>query len=114
MSHLILSNADDVQNIQHKHCPRPSDCKSWKAYWCDHSGTSWPETCRVRGCGENADGSAHVNVNGDENNEFIIPMCDEHRSPGFSDIVSVNSGTFAVYIDKDEIIADFFDNLADK
>ena len=111
MSDLILRNNDDVENIQHKHTPKPWGYSSWKEYWCDHSGEEWPETCRYRGCGENADGSAHVIVNDDEEYEYIIPMCNEHNSPAFSEVFSVNSGTCAVYIDKEEIQAELADNL---
>jgi mannose-6-phosphate isomerase-like protein (cupin superfamily) len=114
MSHLILSNTDDIENIQHKHTPKPVGFSSWKEYWCDQSDEDWPETCRFRGCSNNADGSAHVIVNDDEEFEYIIPMCNVHNSAGFSEIFSVNSGTFAVYIDKEEIVTDLVANLTDK
>ena len=114
MSHLILSNTDDIENLQHKHTPKPVGFSSWKEYWCDQSDEDWPETCRFRGCSNHADGSAHVIVNDDEDCEYIIPMCNVHNSAGFSEIFSVNSGTFAVYIDKEEIVTDLVANLTDK
>ena len=114
MSLLILSNKDDVENIQHTHTPKPRGFTSWKEYWCFQSGEEWPETCRFRGCPENADGSAHIIANDDEHSEYIIPMCKEHNRPGFSETFSVNSGTFAVYIDKEEILTELADNLTVK
>ena len=109
-----LRNTEDVQNIQHKHTPKPSGFSSWKDYWCDQSGEDWPETCRLRGCGQEAIGSAHVIVNDDEDFEYIIPMCDVHKSRDFSDIYRVNAGTFAAYIDKEEIMKELVDNLTEE
>ncbi|CAB3989908.1 Hypothetical predicted protein [Paramuricea clavata] len=110
MSLRKLRNTDRIQNIQ-SNTPKPV-IGSWKKYWCDQSGELWPETCRFRGCGDNADGSAHVIVNYDEDFEYIIPICDDHRE--ISEIFSVNSGTLAVRIDKEEIITELVENLVEK
>ena len=109
-----LGNTEDVQNIQHKHTPKPVGYSSWKEYWCYQSGEDWPEACRRRGCGNNASGSSHVIVNYDEDSEYIIPMCDKHSSRDVSGIYSVNSETFAAYIDKKEIMKQLVGNLTEK
>lgn len=111
---IQLRNTAVVQNFQYKHAPKPRGIGSWKEYWCDQSGEEWPETCRVRGCGKTADGSAHVNVNCDEDFVYIIPTCDYHLSSGFSERFFVNSRTVAVYIDEDSIIKQRTEDLVEK
>jgi hypothetical protein len=54
----------------------------------------------------------HVIVNYDEDFEYIIPICDDHRE--ISETFSVNSDTLAVRVDKEEIITELVENLVEK
>ena len=114
MDDLLLKNWDFAQNIQRKHAPLPKGFKSWKEYWCDQSDEKWPKRCRFRGCGEPANGSAHVNINGDESSVYIIPICDKHNCLGYSEPFNVNSGTCAVYIDEVYLMQQRIDDLVAK
>ena len=76
---------------------RESPSGSWKDYWIEHSGRSWPSKCSVRGCNNPATIGAHV-YSRDAYGEYIVPMCDScnHRTGSFmiefgTEFVSANT-----------------------
>lgn len=99
------------KNIQHGHSPLPLRCKTWKKYWCDRSGEEWPRFCSARRCDREADGSAHVFVDCEEDEEYIIPTCGFHRNHSEKYFQKTNRNVIAVYIDRDKIMKELLDNL---
>ena len=75
MSNLLLTDADQVKNIEGTHQCVPKGFKTWKRYWIHETGRDWPKKCRISGCSELAIGGGHVHVYGHTANVYIIPMC---------------------------------------
>lgn len=109
-----LENTDVLENSQYDHAPQPSGYSSWRKYWLDKSPENWPRKCSHRDCRRDADRSGHVIVNHDEDFEFIIPTCQYHKRPTFSEIFSVKPETLAVNIGKKEIKTELAENLDDQ
>ena len=73
---------------------------NWKKYWCDHTGRSWPSTCKIQRCSNPAEVGAHMYVK-QSHQTYIIPTCQTCNKDGIHDYpnwVSVNEGTVAVRI----------------
>lgn len=92
-----------VVNINGTSICLPRGFSSWKefyTYWSFH----WPRTCRIKGCGKEAEVGAHVWVQW-ENDVFLIPMCRSHNKR--NGLFPVNEGTRAVPVIKERTTGSF-------
>ena len=53
---------------------RECNCGSWKQHWINYSGKSWPKTCSISSCTNDATLGAHI-YNKNVEGEKIVPAC---------------------------------------
>ena len=58
---------------------------SWKKYWENQTGQTWPEECSVDGCYNEAEVGAHMYCPDVDYKEWIVPLCHEHNSAKYKD-----------------------------
>ena len=100
MANLLLTDANQVRNIQGTHACVPRGFNTWKKYWVNESGRDWPKKCRISGCSETAIGGGHVNVWGVSDVVYIIPMCNRCNTPQNTEWLNVKTRTEAVAVEK--------------
>ena len=79
---------------------------NWKKFWSDHTNRSWPRTCQILGCGNEAEVGAHVYVK-NCHQTFILPTCQTCNKDGIHDYpnwVSCKQRAVAVRIEQHDDI----------
>jgi hypothetical protein len=68
-----LLDGEEVTNV----IGSKDDNGRWKAFWKKHAHKTWPETCQIYGCSDDATDGAHIYVKGWTSNKFyyILPTC---------------------------------------
>lgn len=71
MSTVTANNWKNKKGTSNRSC----SCGSWKQHWINNSGKSWPSTCSISGCNNNATLGLHI-INSNVSGEKIVPACD--------------------------------------
>ena len=100
MSNLLLTEVDQVKNIEGTHQCVPKGFKTWKRYWIHGTGRDWPKKCRISGCSELAIGGGHVHVYGHSADVYIIPMCNSCNNAQNTSWMNVKTRTEAAKVKK--------------
>jgi hypothetical protein len=100
MPNILLTEKDQVKNIEGTHACVPKGFKTWKRYWIHETGRDWPKKCRISGCSELAIGGGHVHIHGHSTEVYIIPMCNTCNNPQNMAWMTVKTRTEAVNVEK--------------
>ena len=81
---------------------RECSCGSWIKHWENFSGIK-VRTCRRKGCSGNDLDGAHVKLwNGDNNKEYIVPLCCGCNQIAVGEKIELKEGTLLVRANKSE------------
>ncbi len=100
MPNVLLTENDQVRNIEGTHACAPRGSNSWKQYWLQKTRRVWPQRCRIFGCTNSAYGGGHVHINGYSTEVYIIPMCNPCNNPQNNGWMKVNKGALAVKVEE--------------
>jgi hypothetical protein len=100
MPTILLTEKNQVQNIEGTHACAPKGSKTWKRYWMHETGREWPKKCRISGCSELAIGGGHVHIYGHATEVYIIPMCNSCNNAQNKSWMTVKTRTEAVKVEK--------------
>ena len=102
MPDILLTEKDQVKNIEGTHACAPRGFKTWKQYWIRQTGRDWPKRCRISGCSKTAIGGGHVHIRDHSTKVYIIPMCNSCNNAQNSSWMTVKTRTEAANVEQSD------------